>query len=145
MDKIEFIDLNKDNWIECVNLHREEDIYIASNLYSIAEAQFYDKANSKAIIADDKMVGYTMYGEDEDDSTLYWIDRLMIGKAYRRNGYASVALRKIADIGKQNGYRKIATSTSTANITMRQVLTRNGFVTDNQLRDNEIVYYINLQ
>ena len=144
MDKIEFIDLNKDNWIECVNLYKKEDTYIASNLYSIAEAQFYDKANSKAIIINDKMVGYTMYGEDEEDSTLYWIDRLMIGKEFRRYGYASAALQKIKDIGQQNGYIKIATSISTANMPMQQVLKSNGFVTENQLRDNEIVYYLNL-
>lgn len=144
MDKIEFIDLNKDNWIECVNLHRKEDTYIASNLYSIAEAQFYDKANSKAIIISDKMVGYTMYGEDEENSTWYWIDRLMIGKEFRRYGYASAALQKIKDIGQQNGYIKIATSISTANMPMQQVLKSNGFVTENQLRDNEIVYYLNL-
>ncbi len=143
MSNIEFIDLNKNNWIECVELHTKEDIYIASNLYSIAEAQFYTKANSKAIVVEDKMVGYTMYGEDEEDPTLYWIDRLMIGKEFRRFGYASAALQKIRDIGKQSGYIKLATSTSTANIPMRQVLKRNGFVTDNQLRDNEIVYYFN--
>ena len=143
MSNIEFIDLNKDNWIECVKLHTKEDIYIASNLHSIAEAQFYTKANSKAIVVEDKMVGYTMYGEDEEDSTLYWIDRLMIGKEFRRSGYASAALQKIRDIGKQSGYKKLAISTSTANIPMQQVLKRNGFVTDNQLRNNEIVYYIN--
>lgn len=144
MDNIEFIDLNKDNWIECVKLHSKEDTYIVSNLYSIAEAQFYNKANSKAIIIDDKMVGYTMYGEDEDDSNLYWIDRLMIGKEFRQYGYASAALQKIKDMGKQNGYIKLATSTSPANIPMQQVLKRNGFITDNQLRDHEIVYYSDL-
>ena len=68
MDKIEFIDLNKDNWIECVNLHREEDIYIASNLYSIAEAQFYDKANSKAIIADEVYEFYLVHWSPKHSS-----------------------------------------------------------------------------
>ena len=141
---MEFIELNKDNWLECIQLHSQEDKHIASNLYSIAEAQFYDKANSQAIVVDGKMVGYAMYGEDEDDSTLYWIDRLMIGKEHRRCGYASLALQKIKSIGRKVGYIKLATSTSPSNIPMQKVLTKNGFVTENQLRGNEIVYYINL-
>ena len=65
---MEFLNINKNNWKQCVNLTDKEDIFIASNLYSIAEAQFYPKANSKAIIVDGEMVGYIMYGEDEDNA-----------------------------------------------------------------------------
>jgi len=46
---------------------------ICPNVYLIAEAQFYPKAVPKAIYDGEQMVGYTMFGEDEYNSDLFFI------------------------------------------------------------------------
>lgn len=142
---MQFKELNKDNWNECVKLMDEGDIYIAPNLYSIAEAQFYDELFSRAIYVDEKMVGYAMYGEDEDDSTLFFLDRLMIAKAFRRMGYATKALYRFIEIGSKMGFKRFGVSSAQENINMHELLEKNGFITDHKVdEDNEITFYKSL-
>lgn len=139
---MDFIEINSDNWEECVALHTNEDIYIASNLYSIAEAQFYDKAISRAISVNDEMIGYVMFGEDEERSEVCWIDRFMIGHRFRKKGHAIKALNLIIDKAKHNPQFKIVeTSTDLKNLPMRSLLEKCGFKTENEIKDDEIVYF----
>ncbi|MDJ0701913.1 MAG: GNAT family N-acetyltransferase [Leptolyngbyaceae cyanobacterium MO_188.B28] len=138
---MEFIDIDRENWEAVVSLSEPEDKYIYPNLYSIAEAQFYEKAMSKAISVDGVLVGYAMYGENEDDSHVFWIDRFMIGKRYRRNGYGGAALLKLLEMGASMGYERIETSTESENEPMRQLLSKCGFRTNNEIRYDEVVYY----
>ncbi len=140
--KIELVALDKDNWETCVNLTDKGDKHIYPNLFSIAEAQFYDKAISRAIYVDQEMVGYAMYGEDEDDPRAWVIDRFMIAKAFRRKGYGGEAIKRIMDLGRSRGYRRFTTSTESTNIAMRILLTKLGFETDLERRDDEILYFI---
>ncbi|WP_418026455.1 GNAT family N-acetyltransferase [Paenibacillus sp. JJ1722] len=88
----------KDNWEECISLKpkQEQMELIASNLYSIAEAQFLNGFSSRAIYEDDVMVGYTLFGLDQDDHN-YWIYRFMIDERYQRNGYGFEAMTKLIE------------------------------------------------
>ena len=138
---MEFIEITKDNWKDCAFLTDKDDKYIASNLYSIAEAQFYEKAFSKAICVKNEIIGYTMFGEDEDNSEVFFIDRFMIGKLFRRKGYGTMALQKILTIGKELGFNKFETSSVPENIAMHSLLKKNGFKTNNEIREGEIVFY----
>jgi len=140
--EIDFRGITKENWTECVSLHTKEDKYIASNLYSIAEAQFYQKANSMAIYVDDIMVGYAMYGEDEEIEGLFFIDRFMIGNAFRRKGYGSRAFTRIAEMGFRSGYSKVETSTAPENLEMQEMLKGIGFKPDGEIRDEELVFFL---
>ncbi len=51
-------------------LLKEQQTFIASNLYSIAEVQFLDNFYAKGIYFDEKMIGFTMFGIDPDDKKL---------------------------------------------------------------------------
>ena len=139
---MEFKEITKDNWQECIALWTDEDQYIASNVYSIAEAQFYPKAHSKGIYVDNVMIGYTMYGEDEEDSDLFFIDRFMIGKEFRRRGFGVAAILNIVAIGREKGFPKIETSTDRNNKNMQAMLAKAGFRTVGEIRDDEVVYFI---
>jgi diamine N-acetyltransferase len=140
--KIEFVELNRDNWENCANLTDKEDNYIYPNLYSIAEAQFYEKAISRAIFSNEEMVGYSLFGEDENDSEVWAIDRFMIAKAFRRNGYGAEAIIAIVEEGRSRGFKRFITSTAEKNEAMQSLLTKLGFKTNLEKRDNEIVYFI---
>ena len=140
----EFRVVTRENWQECVALHSPDDTYIASNLYSIAESQFYPKAVSRAIYVDDQMVGYAMFGEDEERSNVYWIDRFMIGRGFRRKGYAVDGVSMIAERARAGGYERIESSTEPENAPMQRCFEKCGFRTDGEVRDGEVVYYRDL-
>jgi diamine N-acetyltransferase len=95
--KIRLNPLTAGNWKACTELEisAEQVDYIPSNLYSIAEAQFYPEAVSYAIYNhEDQIIGYVLYGRDV--STQKWkIYRLMIDKASQGRGYGRAALREI--------------------------------------------------
>ena len=139
--KIEFIALNKGNWEDCAKLWNSEDRYVTPNLRSIAEAQFYAKAISRAIFNGKQMIGYAMYGEDEDDAEAWAIDRFMISSQHRRKGYGSEALRSIIDTGRTRGFRKFITSTAVKNKAMQSLLSKVGFTTKHEIREGEHLYY----
>ena len=71
--------IDKDNWTECIKLKakQEQEGFIASNLYSIAQYQFLEHFEAMAIYEEQTMVGFALYGLDSDDGN-YWIYRLMI-------------------------------------------------------------------
>ena len=136
------------NWKKCINLPilEEEKDFICPNVHSIAEAQFYPKAISRAIYnADNDMVGYTMFGEDEDNSELFYLDRLMISSEHRGCGYGKDAIRVVQIIAFQSGYKKVAASTELENTKMRSLLSKLNFYTLNEIDNTgEIIYYYDL-
>jgi diamine N-acetyltransferase len=98
--KIELKPITVDNWKSCISLELAPDQqnFIASNLYSIAEAQFYPDARSRAIYnQENQLVGYALFGRDV--FTQKWkIFRIMIDKSHQRKGYGEAAMKEIIKI-----------------------------------------------
>jgi len=94
--------IDKQNWEECIHLKpkKEQEQFIATNLYSIAQVQFLEQFEAKAIYADQQMVGFTLYGLDADDGN-YWIYRFMIDERYQGLGYGKTAFQLIVDTIRQ--------------------------------------------
>lgn len=90
--------IDKDNWTECIKLKAkpEQEGFIASNLYSIAQFQFLEQFEAMAIYDEQTMVGFALYGLDSDDGN-YWIYRLMIDGNFQGKGYGKAALRYIVE------------------------------------------------
>lgn len=90
--------VDKDNWTECIKLKAKPDQegFIASNLYSIAQYQFLEHFKAMVIYHDQTMVGFAMYGLDSDDGN-YWIYRYMIDAHHQGKGYGKQALRFIIE------------------------------------------------
>jgi diamine N-acetyltransferase len=94
---IRLVAITKHNWKECVALSVAEHQadFVPTNLYSIAETQFYPDACPLAIYNQShQMVGFVLYGRD-DDSGKWKIFRLMIDAAHQRKGYAATAMKQI--------------------------------------------------
>jgi len=88
--------LNADNWEACTNLKlldSQQDA-LPSNMYSIAELQFYPQTKAYAITYGDGIVGFTTCGIPADGGSPK-IFRLMIGKDFQGRGYGKSALRKV--------------------------------------------------
>jgi diamine N-acetyltransferase len=145
MNMIELVEVNKENWQECINLPTSDaHRYVASNVYSIAEAQFYAKAHAYCVYANQKMVGFTMYGIDEDDETMLWIDRLMIAEPYRGQGFGFAVVRKILEEAATLGVSRVGTSTEPDNLPAKRLYEKAGFQATGMQEDGEEVYHCHL-
>lgn len=92
---VEFRAITKDNWFECTRLKVRDDqaSFVATNVFSIAQAQFFPEVTAQAIYAGDEMVGFLMHGEDADENpNEYWVWRLMIDARYQGKGYGRAAM-----------------------------------------------------
>jgi len=121
--------ITRDNWEECIDLKvsKDQQGFIASNLYSLAEVQFLPNFEASAIYAADKMVGFTMYGLDEDDDN-YWIYRIMIDEKYQANGYGTKALLQVIEnIKVKPNAKEIIIGYNPDNIEAERTYLRAGF------------------
>lgn len=90
--------ITKHNWIEAISLTVREDQeeFVASNTFSLAQLNFLDDFYAKGIYSGDTLIGFTLYGLDEEDQE-YWIYRYMIDARYQGKGYGSKAISLIID------------------------------------------------
>ena len=90
--------ITKDNWLKAISLRVREDqvIFVASNAVSLAQLNFLENFHAKGIYLGDEMIGFALYGIDEDDSE-YWIYRMMIDQKHQGNGYGKEAIQLVID------------------------------------------------
>ncbi|WP_339252737.1 GNAT family N-acetyltransferase [Sporosarcina sp. FSL W8-0480] len=90
--------ITKDNWYKAISLRVREDQvnFVASNVVSLAQLNFLENFMAKGIYNDDEMVGFALYGIDDDDHE-YWIYRMMIDQNHQGKGYGKKAIQLIID------------------------------------------------
>ena len=139
---IRLVTVSKDNWQECIQLATsEEHRFVAPNVYSIAESQFYpETVTACCIYAGETMVGFAMYGPDEDDAILFVIDRLMIAEGHRGKGYGKAALSAILEEARGRGFSRISLSTNPENVKAIKLYESVGFKATGEMDDDEAVY-----
>ena len=91
--EIELRPLTKQNWeaVAELTLGDDQTEFIAANLWTIAETQFYPWVERRVIVADGGVVGLAAYGRDHDGAA-WWLYRFMIGREHQRKGYGREAL-----------------------------------------------------
>ncbi|MDZ5713286.1 GNAT family N-acetyltransferase [Jeotgalibacillus haloalkalitolerans] len=95
--------IDKDNWLKAISLKVREDQqnFVASNAVSLAQLNFLPGFHAQGIYADDKMVGFTLYGIDEDDGE-YWMYRMMIDEKHQGKGYGKAAIECVIEDIRQH-------------------------------------------
>jgi diamine N-acetyltransferase len=90
--------ITKDSWLEAISLRVREDQknYVASNAVSLAQLNFLENFHAKGIYLGDEMIGFTLYGIDEDDHE-YWIYRMMIDEKHQGKGYGKEAVKLVIE------------------------------------------------
>ena len=90
--------ITKDNWIDTISLRVREDQvkFVASNAVSLAQLNFLDDFHAKGIYADDEMVGFTLFGIDDEDHE-YWMYRMMIDHKHQGKGYGKQAVQLVIE------------------------------------------------
>lgn len=130
MTDVQLVPITKSNWkaVTELNLSSSQESYLPPNLYSIAEAQFYPDAQSKGIVVDDVLVGYVLFGID-DETNEWKIFRFMIDALYQGKGYGRLALNCIIkSIRSDNPVRPIKIAYQEDNKVAKHLYTKFGFV-----------------
>ena len=110
--KISVRDVTADNWEAVVDLEllEEQEDFVASNAYSLAESKYNAFAVPQAIYAGKKVVGFVMYEtlHDEGEPEAYSIYRFMIDRRHQGHGYGRRALEQVLkEISKRPDSKRI--------------------------------------
>lgn len=133
---IKLVKINKDNFRDAIELKTSEDHkkFVASNAFSIAQAQFIPGINCYGIYDDELMVGFTMYGireefdeDDKEPDKRFYIWRYMIANNQRCKGYGKKAMQIIIDEAISLNQDVIALDASPANFKARALYESVGF------------------
>jgi diamine N-acetyltransferase len=142
-------DITRENFEEMISLHvsQEQERFVASNLYTIAQMQFKEEKIAKGVYLENKAVGLIAYDLEDYD-----IWRLLIDSRFQGRGYGRKALKLVLDILRKDGRLKTArTSILVDNIAMRNLIVSFGFKENGKVLEyredgepNEIEFELNL-
>ncbi|MEN6418296.1 MAG: GNAT family N-acetyltransferase [Clostridiaceae bacterium] len=139
---VQLIEIDRHNYLSVIDLavSDEQKRFVASNMYSLAQAYVQPECIPFALYAENKPVGFVMYAMDEDDHE-YWIYRLMIDKKYQRRGYGREAMHLLIDrIRADQEHRIIYISFEPDNAAAKALYENLGFLPDGRVEYGEVVY-----
>ena len=142
---IKLKEINRDNFHPVLELavFDEQNEYVASNCYSLAQAKAQSECVPLAIYSDDELVGFVMYCMDYEDNE-YWIYRIMIDRKHQRKGYGKLAMLRVLEILQQDKeHSKVYLSFEPENLEAKKLYESLGFTPDGRVIDGEIVYCFN--
>lgn len=135
------------NWEALIKLKVREDqrSFVASNLYSIAQAQFGDEFEGHwdlfpfGIYAGEEPVGFLMYALNFDYSAYEaYIIRLMVDENQQGKGYGRAGMQKILEVfGADERIRAVGISYEPHNDGARKLYASLGFVETGRIIDEE--------
>ena len=143
---IELREITMENFRECIDLSVAEHQrgFVASNMYSLAEAKADGVSNPLAIYADGQMVGFTMYCFDPEKGT-GCIDRLMVAVDHQGRGYGRAAMTEVMRrLRETPGCRRIRTAYEPSNAVAEKLYESLGFRKTGAMCDGETVTVIEL-
>ncbi|UOK59190.1 GNAT family N-acetyltransferase [Bacillus sp. OVS6] len=99
--QIQLHPITKHNWETCISLkvQKEQERFVASNLYSLAESRFETTFLPLGLYTGNKMIGFAMIGKDPKDG-VYWLVRFMVDQAHQGKGYGFAALQIVLSFMK---------------------------------------------
>ena len=118
-------DITQENFEELISLFvdQEQEQFVASNLYTIAQMQFKEEKIAKGVYVDEKAVGLIAYDLEDYD-----IWRLMIDARFQGNGYGRKAMEIVLDILRKDSRLETArTCIVVENVAMRNLIVSFGF------------------
>jgi diamine N-acetyltransferase len=135
-------EVDRHNFFDVIELKvaEEQKSFVATNLFSLAQAKAYPECQCLAIYHEEVLVGFTMYCMDFDDKE-YWIYRLMIDAKYQSKGYGKAAMEKLIErIKEDKDHQVIYLSFEPENDRAKELYEKLGFEADGRVIDGEIVY-----
>jgi diamine N-acetyltransferase len=123
--------ITKENWLKAISLRVREDQvnFVASNAVSLAQLNFLENFHAKGIYLGEEMIGFALYGIDEDDHQ-YWMYRMMIDQKYQGKGHGKEAIQLVIDDIKRmkdDHHQTLTLSYEPANEHAKRIYEKMGF------------------
>lgn len=146
---VRLVTIDRHNYLSILDLTVNENQrrFVASNMYSLAQAYVQPECEPLALYAENKPVGFAMYCLDRDDHE-YWIYRLMIDKKYQGRGYGREAMRLLIErirAEADEDHRVIFISFEPDNAAAKSLYESLGFVADGRMEYGEVIYKLELE
>ena len=137
MVDVRLVEVGPDNWRACAALRVGEDQrrWVADVTYYLCLCSYDDAWHPLAIEVDNDVVGFVMWGVDEDASR--WIGGLLVGADHQRRGIARESMVQVARllIGQQ-GCTEVALSYAPHNHAARSLYAGLGFTETSETVDD---------
>lgn len=147
--------VTKDNWKELIRLKVREDQthFVASNLFSIAEAQFGDDYEGHwdlhpfGIYNGETPVGFLMYGFNfGHPKQQAFIIRLMVDENHQGKGYGRFGMEKMLETFRlDERIRTVGISYEPENETARKLYASMGFEETGEMIGDEVLAVLHLR
>lgn len=144
-----------ENWKELIKLKVNDDQthFVASNLYSIAEAQFgfeeqgHWNLHPFGAYVNNEPVGFVMYGLNSNYSRFQaFVIRLMVDQKFQGKGYGHEIMQRILKEFRENeGIRNVGISYEPENAAARKLYASLGFVEPGEMLDGETLAVLKLR
>jgi len=132
------------NRISKLKVKESQQNFVAPNAYSVAQSKFYPSWVCLAAYAGEVPVGFTMYGIEEEDNSL-WIIRMMIDEEFQGKGYGRETLQAVVEYIKSRNYvKEIFLSFVPGNDTAKKLYESFGFKDTGRFEQGEFVYKLEL-
>lgn len=146
---IHFRKITEENFGAVVSMKRPKDErYVASNVYSLAQAWLYKDANDVypfAIYDDDIPVGFMMLDEDAEERCLM-IWRIMFPVEHQNKGYGTQAIQQIIGLARESGkYDSMILDCAPGNDIAKHVYEKLGFAPTGEISNHEVVMKLELK
>ena len=139
-------EITMENFRECIrtDVAEHQRGFVASNMYSLAEAKADGVSIPLAIYAKGVMVGFTMYNFNST-SGIGYIDRLMVAAEHQRHGYGRAAMLQVIDrLRNTKGCLRIRTSFKPSNVVADALYESLGFRRTGEVDEGETVVILEL-
>ena len=140
---MKLVEITKDNWLDVIFLSTTDKMpmiceeFVASNALSLVQAQYERNRITKAIEVDTSLVGFAMYGREQEEEQ-YTICRLMIDYKYQGKGYGRQAMEMIlAELKSKEDGLDIYLSVEPKNDVAKNLYKSFGFISTNRIVDGE--------
>lgn len=152
MMKMNLIDVTKENWLQVLFLTTNVgqiptlcEEFVASNALSIVQSIFETGWIVKAVEVEGNIVGFTMYGYNEEQQ-FYELCRIMIDYKYQGQGYGKAAIRLvIEEMKKDENCDVIYLSTEPENQRAKRIYTVLGFKETGRQVEGEDLFCLSIK
>ncbi len=144
---IELRPVTKSNFETVISLEVSDDQqqYVASNLYSIAESKIFPECIPLAIYESNRPIGFLMYAFNPNDES-YWVCRLMIDRYFQGKGYGKKTMQAVInEIRKRPDCTHLKLSIEPGNQGAEHLYASLGFIKTGELVDGEEVMCLDFE
>ena len=143
MSEVTVQPIDGNNWRDVCALQVNENqrAFVAEPSYYLALC-CYDTWNPLAIYLADTIIGFMMWGIDDESC---WLGGILIDQKHQNKGFGRKAVQEaITVLAQQTGARQFALSYQPANATARHLYGSMGFVETGEKEDDEAVAKLTL-